>query len=100
MASTAQPQTTIYETEIENPDLERVLETREKLKEKKGESVKQYKTADDQAKALIEGLDLGEDAPVRVGRFVVKRTSVASRSVAFETDPTSRLQIRLLPEDV
>lgn len=91
-------QASIYETTIENAELETALENRLKAKEKRGEAAKAFKELDDQAKALINAADLGKDAPVRVGRFVIVRRDVAARAVAFETEPTSRLQISLLPE--
>jgi hypothetical protein len=93
----ARPQTSIYETEIDNDELEKVLEDREKAKAARGDAQKAYKDADDQAKALIRSLDIA-DAPVRVGRFVVSERQVAGKTVSFETQPTTRVQISLLDE--
>lgn len=99
MSAAPQAQTTIYETTIDDPDLEKLLEQRQTLKDAKSEAVRRLKETDDVAKLKLRELDLGEGAPVRIGRFVVSESKVAARSVSFETDPTSRLQIRLLPED-
>jgi hypothetical protein len=37
-----------------------------------------------------------ESALVRAGRFRITRSAVAARSVSFDTDPTSRLNITFL----
>lgn len=89
-----QPQASLYEATIENADLEAVLEQRQRAKDKASSARKTLDELTDQAKALIEQLDLGEGAPVRVGRFVLERKAVAGRSVAFDTGPTTRLTIR------
>jgi high-affinity K+ transport system ATPase subunit B len=96
MAAEPQAQTSIYETTLDNPAVEELLEKREKARLRKGEANKAYKQVDGAAKTALEGLDLGEDAPVRIGRFVVVVKAVPAKSVTFETDPTSRLQIGLL----
>ena len=98
MTATPQPQASIYEATIENAELEQALEERERAKAKAGEARKEYAEIDEQAKTLVNGLDLGDDAPVRVGRFILTRRPVAARSVAFETSPTSRLTISLVAE--
>ena len=56
-----------------------------------------FRDADLAVKELVATLDLA-DAPVRVGRFLLTQSEVAGRSVAFETDPTTRLSIRLLED--
>lgn len=96
---TARPhaQASIYETTIEHAELEQALEEREKLKERAGEARKAFRELDEQAKALIRSLDVA-DAPVRVGRFVISERSVAGRTVHFEAEPTTRVQISLLKD--
>lgn len=92
MSVTAEAQTSIDEKVLESTELEAMLEDREAKKAKAAEARKAYASADELAKAeLRERVDEGEVA--RVGRFVVRRTSVPSRSVSFDTDPTSRLSI-------
>jgi hypothetical protein len=90
------PQQSLYEAELENPELEAALEAREVTKASAAAARKAYNEADEHAKGLVEGLDLGNGAPVRVGRFLLTRTPVAARSVAFDTEPTTRLTIRTL----
>jgi hypothetical protein len=91
-----EPQTSLYETTIENAELEAALEAREVSKAAAGAARKAYTEADEHTKALVEPLDLGNGAPVRVGRFVLTRRPVAARSVSFDTEPTTRLTIRTL----
>lgn len=98
MPATANPQTALYETVIDNPDLEKALEQRESRKASRAALQKQFKAADDQVKAELGKLDLGDDAPVRIGRVVITQKPVAGRSVSFDTEPTSRLAIKTLNE--
>jgi len=93
-----QAQTSLYETTLEDPDLEAALEKREKAKASAANARKRYTEADGAAKALADAHDIA-DAPVRVGRFVISRRQVAPRSVAFETAGSERIAIGLLPED-
>jgi hypothetical protein len=93
------PQTSLYEREVENEQLERALEEREKLKARVAKARKSYAEADEWAKGLLGEVQLGDGATVRVGRFLLTRRAVAARSVAFETQPASRLTISLLPEE-
>lgn len=93
------PQTSLYEREVENDQLEAALEEREKLKAKAGKATKDYREADEWAKGLVGEIRLDDGDTVRVGRFVLTRTAVAGRAVAFETAPSSRLTIGLLPDE-
>lgn len=93
------PQTSLYETTIQDADLEAALDERETAKGVASNARKEYREADDHARALIDGLDLGDGAPVRCGRFVIERRPVAARSVAFDTEPTTRLWITTLDDD-
>lgn len=99
MSTTAKPQTSIYETTIENPDIEDALEKRDQLRERASEARALFKEADDAAKAKLQALDLGTDAPVRVGRFVVKRIMRQGRSVSFETEASVQLRISTIGDD-
>lgn len=96
MAARPQPQTALDEQVVESAELERVLEDREVAKGAAGEARKKFSTLDDLAKGTIADLD--DDATVRVGRFRVAKRSVAGRSVAFDTNPTSRLSIKVTDE--
>lgn len=96
-AAQQNPQTSLYETTIENPSLAEQLSRRQKLKETASAAGKEYRAANDAVKTALEKLDLA-DAPVRIGDFVVRMAPVSARSVAFETSPTSRLVISPLPD--
>jgi hypothetical protein len=98
LAAVAQPQASLYEVTIEHAEVETALEAREKVKARLRDARKAFKEADDKAKGLVETLELGDDAAVRVGRFVLTRRVVAGRSVSFETGESARLYIKLLEE--
>lgn len=91
------PQTSIYETTIAEPELEQLLEERAQLREKAAAARKRAQGVHEQVRERIEQLDIA-DAPVRIGRFVVAMRPVAPRSVSFETSPTVRLVIKPLPD--
>lgn len=96
-AASAQPQTSIYETTIDNPDLEAALEEREDARQTASKARADFNTLSEKVKALVAITDIA-DAPVRVGRFVISRRNIAAKSVSFETEATTRLQISLLSE--
>jgi hypothetical protein len=89
-----QPQTSIYEKTIDNPELEAALEARETARERASKTRKTLEGATEHVKTLAEGLDLGLDAPIRVGRFVLTRRRIDGTEVAFERAPSERLSIR------
>lgn len=91
-------QTALDETEWEDPELEKILSDREVAKGKKGEVIKKFKTLDDLAKEKLDELGLDDGTVLRIGRYRVRKTAVPSRSVAFETEPTSRLTIGVADE--
>lgn len=93
MAPKPEPQIALDERVIEDVELEKALEDREIAKGAAGEARKKYTTLDDLAKAKIAELSLEDGDAVRVGRFRVSQTAVEARTVSFETEPTSRLQI-------
>ena len=89
----------LFDQEIENDLLERALEKRQAAKEANAKTAKVWKEANDQARGIISSLDLEEDTVVRCGRFRIKFSSVEARHVSFDTEPTTRTTIALLPED-
>lgn len=94
MALAVVPQTALDEQVIEDrKDLEEALETREKRKNSKNELTRQFKEADERAKALLSEFELADGEVARVGRFRIKKVVSTARSVSFETQPKSRLQI-------
>ena len=92
------PQVSIYEREVEDEALVAALDSRQSLKEERRDLNKRFRESDIRAKGLLEALELGEGAVVRVGRYLVTLKPVAPRSVHFDADATQRLQISLLPE--
>jgi hypothetical protein len=96
-SAAADPQTSLYETTIDNPELEGLLENRDKLRAAAAQARKRATAAHEAVRQQIETLDIA-DAPVRIGRFVVAMRPVSARSVSFETAPTMRLVIKPLPE--
>lgn len=97
-ATRLNPQASLYETTIENADLEDALEKRQKAKEKRAAASKAFRDADEEAKGLIAKADLGLDATVRVGRFTLTEKHTPARSVSFDTAAGKRLQIGLIDE--
>jgi hypothetical protein len=94
MAVVEAPQTALDEQVIEGrSDLEEALETREKRKNSKNELTRQFREADDRAKALLSEFELADGEVARCGRFRIKKVTSAARSVSFETSPKSRLAI-------
>jgi hypothetical protein len=93
-----QPQTSIYETTLERPDIEEALETRHSMSERKSTATHNLKVADDRARELLEALELGDGAAVRIGRFVVWQKRYAGREVSFSTDAKSRIRIKPIKE--
>jgi hypothetical protein len=81
---------------VEDTALESALEERERRKASLSAVRAEFKAAHAAASAEIEKLDLGDETAVRVGRFRVSRSSVAARSVQFEAEATTRVQITLL----
>lgn len=92
------PQTALDERTIEAPAVLTALELRQSRKEAVKQARKAMKEADDRARALLDEHDLRDGDVVRCGQFRITKKAVPSRAVTFETDPTSRLTISLLPE--
>lgn len=91
-------QTSIYETTIENPELEQALTTRESMVSRRSTANHNFKNADEQARRLIEKLELGDDTVVRVGDFIISAKMAKGRDVAFKTDPQLRIRIKPVRE--
>jgi len=81
------------ETIIEDSELERILDDRQELKL----SVSDFRKKDKEAKAKIQQID--KPMPIRIGRYIITRQTVAARSVAFETDSGSRITIKHIGDD-
>jgi hypothetical protein len=98
--SRARAQTSIYETTLEDAELEKALETRQSKKDAVDEAKHNFKVADDIVQPMIDKLDLGHDAAIRVGRFVIVQKARKGRTVeSFEVAPTTQTKIKVLDED-
>ena len=86
-------QTSMDEVVVENSQLEGALEKRERAKAHKAQVTKTFKQADDEVKALLGGMDVEVDAPIRVGMFRIVKRTTKGHAVAFETSPSERLFI-------
>ncbi len=88
-------QTSIYETAREDPDLEAALRSRESMKSALGTAKQNFETADTREQGLIAKLELGDDAAVRVGDFVVTAKRTKGHTVqSFEVASTQRIRIK------
>lgn len=87
------PQISMDETIVENPELLKLLEDRQALKE----SVASYRKADKAAKDKIRTVDT--PTPYRVGRFVISKREVSAKQVSFEVSESSVFTIKLAGEE-
>jgi hypothetical protein len=94
MAVVEQPQTATDERILESSALKEALETREKRKNSMRELRRQYKEADERARALIGEFDLQEGEVGRIGKFRIEKKVMPARDVSFTTDPKARITIK------
>lgn len=94
MAVVEQPQTATDERVLDSEALEQALEQREKRKNSMRELRRQFKEADERAKALIGEFDLQEGEVGRIGKFRIEKKVMPSRDVSFTTDPKARITIK------
>lgn len=89
-------QTSIYETDLteQQPELLAALKSRDAAKERLGEARHNFKVTDDAVTPLIAKLELGEDAAVRVGDFVISQRMGKSGHVEFDRKASLRTRIR------
>lgn len=93
LAAAPEPQLTVDEKVVEDPELEAALDKREDARAAKAEATGAFKVADTVVKAMLDGLELEAGKPVRVAGYLIERRTVAGRDVNFSTEPTSRLWI-------
>ena len=86
----AEGQLAFDEQTVDEPDLEEALEAREKVRAERAAVNLEYREKHEAAVELIAQLAIGEEGPVRVGRFRLTRKPVAGRDVYFTTEPTER----------
>jgi hypothetical protein len=78
---------------IKNPELEKTLEDRQQAKA----AMSEFKKLDRDAKQQIRSCE--EVPPFRVGRFLITQTNTPPRSVSFEAEGGTRLNIKLAGEE-
>ncbi|MBA7592688.1 hypothetical protein ES708_34881 [subsurface metagenome] len=93
MTTKTRPQIHMDETIVENPELEKMLEDRQKLKQ----SVAEFRKIDKDVKAKIASI--GTQTPYRVGRFVISKRDITAKSVSFETQASFSFVIKLAGEE-
>ena len=93
-------QTSIYETDLTEtqPELLAALRARETMQTELGAAKHNFKLKDDAAQALIAKLELGEDAAVRVGDYVITSKKSKQSDVSFTRQPSLRIRIKKLDE--
>ena len=92
------PQTSIYESVVENPELEEALRSRADKASRLSTARHNYDTANERAQQLLGAMDLGDGTAIRVGDFVITAKLDKGRDVAFKTDPQLRIRIRPVRE--
>jgi hypothetical protein len=93
--STVDPQSGFFDHALEDEALEKVLDEREKLRVQRAEINAKFRDRDTVAKAKIAAFDLADGEVARCGRHRIEIKPVAARSVAFDTAPTRRVNIKL-----
>jgi hypothetical protein len=94
----AVPQTAMDEQVIDDAEIEKALEEREKRKASLAAVRKVYEGAHEAAIAEIAKLELPEGGAARVGRFRVAKSAIPARSVTFDTKASSRIRISVADE--
>lgn len=98
-SSAVDPQDGLFDTVIEDADLEAALEAREQKRAEKLAATKAYKVEDDNAKSLLVNHEINVGDVARVGRFRIKKTAIAASHVEFDTSGSERLSIGTIPEE-
>jgi len=93
MATRVKSQIRFDDTILENPELEGLLEERQALKQ----SAKDYRGADKKAKDKIQTIET--PLPYRVGRFIISRRDIPAKSVSFDTEAGTRVNIKAVDEE-
>jgi hypothetical protein len=90
----------LYESDVteHHPDLVKALNHRQAMSEALSTAKQNYDTAHKACEPLIAKLELGEDAAVRVGDFVISQKLGKSAHVEFERKSSLRTRIRKLDE--
>lgn len=92
MATKVKAQISMDDRILKDEELENLLEERQELKQ----SVSDYRKADKKAKAKIATIQT--EMPYRVGRFIIGKTVVPEKDVAFTTGESIRINIKTADE--
>jgi hypothetical protein len=98
VSATENAQTSIYEKEIEDPELETALNKRGNLREMRKELNRKIRDAEGAVAEKVEELELGEDGAVRCGKWLLALRRTEVKDVSFNRGGGTRLQISLLDE--
>lgn len=98
MPVSREAQTSIYESVVENPELEEALRSRDDKASRLSTARQNYETANKRAQEIIAGLDLGDGTVIRVGDFIISAKMDRGRDVSFKTDPQLRFRIKPVKE--
>lgn len=93
MVTKVRPQIHMEDTIIEDKELLELLERRQSLKV----GATNYRKADKEAKGKVSAMQ--DKMPFRVGRFIIKKQPVSSRSVSFEVNEGTRISIKLIGDE-
>ena len=96
--SMVDPQESMLDVPIDDPELEEALEKRETKRVARANANARYKEAHDRARGMIDALDLADGDVARCGKFRIKVSRIAPRDVSFSTSEARRVQITLLGE--
>lgn len=92
-------QLALDEVTVEDPELEELLEEREKRKASLAAVRAEYKASDNRAKAEIARRDeLTDETALRVGRFRLAQVTSKAHAVSFETEAKKRVTIEAVDE--
>lgn len=96
--TTGKDQLALDEKVVENDDLEALLDRRMAAKDRLGQLRAEFDQIDREARAMIDGLDLGVDTAIRVGKYRISRTMTTARAVSFETEAKERVSIGVVED--
>lgn len=96
MATQPRAQIGIEDKWLNDAEFERLLEEREKLKDRKSAAAKAFEVADEKAKARVETLEMKPDEEIRCGRFILSKPIRGGTEVAFTPTSKPRPTIRLM----
>lgn len=93
MPPKVKPQISMDETIVEDPELEKILDNRQDLKE----SVSEYSKLNKEVKGRLSTIET--PTPFRIGRFVINRKITPARQVSFEASEGFTFTIKIAGEE-